>query len=45
MREYISESTTARGKSVLEKMTAMLAKLPPEQRAQFAKLLEAQVAE
>lgn len=42
LREYISESTTARGKSVLEKMTTMLAKLPPEQRAQFKALLEAQ---
>lgn len=42
LRKYISESTTARGKSVLEKMTAMLSKLPPEQRAQFKALLEAQ---
>lgn len=45
LRKYISEATTARGKSTLEKMKEMLAKLPPDQRAQFKALLEAQGGE
>jgi hypothetical protein len=48
LREYISQSTTTRGSTALEKMMVLLSKtldnLPPDQRAQLKAYAEAQFA-
>ena len=35
LRQYIGEETTSRGKSTLEKLMALIEKLPPDQKKQF----------